>query len=242
MLGRTALFALLAGLVACEDLLGQLDQGQNPGEETGDGTVDGTDEGTIGDTTDGEPEPRVNPYAYVGEAHNDYLACTMEFIDMVAGDTAEEQAAIVMDVLATRCDYPDGPELEIAGDISLVGEELHGTGVAMGLSEAELDILADADDILRTYEPGEALLGLEQLELTALETLGDDSAGVLAALATARASGAYWIDDEPNEDEPRRAKWWQIVLADAAGALVGSIAGPQGSITLGVTASTLVAK
>ena len=219
----TVLFALFSGMVACEEaeqLLGQLEQSQ--------------------ETEDEPAAPVVNPYDYVGEAHNEYLGCTLEFLDLVTGDTPEAQAAVVMDVLEAECAHPPGPELEIARDIVMVEERLDDTGVGMALSDEELDVLTEMDQILRTYEPSEALLRLEQLELDTLQTMGDESVPVLTALSTARASGTFW-QDRP-DGNGTRAKWWQIVLADAAGALVGTLAGPQGSITLGVTASTLVAK
>ncbi len=207
-------------------------------EETQDDptVVDTGDTGDIDDEVI-EDEPLVNPYAYVGEQHNLYLDCTRTLEARDARD--------VLKGLWSTCHF-DGDDsfFDIYVDsYKLVGTSLYATGVNADLDPEELEILARADVIVRSYEPGEALLRLEWLEQVALQD-EDASVPLLAALATARASGAYWQDEvDQDGNGGTRAKWWQILLADAGGALVGGlVGGPAGGIALGTTASTLVAK
>jgi hypothetical protein len=225
----TTFSLLMLGLVACEEDL-------CPELTTDTHTEEVTDSGDVQDTGDTQVvEDLVNPYAYVGEQHNVYLDCVRE----VDARNADQ----VLGNLIKVCGYEDSSATQLAGYIDHVQPSLHDTGAEMGLSAAELSVLAEVDHIVRTYEPGEALLELEWLEQRAIRDLGPDAEVVLSAVATARSSGAYWDENWDDNPPASRAKWWQILLADAGGALVGAVvAGPAGGIALGTTASTLVAK
>ena len=188
---------------------------------------------TADDTTD-----IANPFAYVGEAHNTYLDCTLDY---AAGSVDETLAVLVDDCgFDSRTYEPSEFLLGLPDIFKHVDDSLYGSGVNVGMEADDLEILARADVILRNHSPEEAAVRLADLEQEALRA--DSSDALLGGLATLRSSNDFWMNELDGEDAKAGAKWWQIVLADAAGAIVGGItAGPGGAIALGTTASTLVA-
>lgn len=106
------------------------------------------------------------------------------------------------------------------------------------------------ETILSSQTPEEAAKSLEALEAKAVAGLGKETAdlAVLAGLSTARHSLHYWTVENPWEQggEPqaaKKAKWWQVVLADVAGGIVGGIfGGATGAVGLGTACSGAVAK
>jgi hypothetical protein len=188
------------------------------------------DTGDIGDIE--------NPFAYVGEAHNVYLDCTLDYDP---ADVDETLAVLVDDCgFDSRTYEPSEFLLGLPDIFKQVDDTLYQSGVNVGMGADDLEILARADVILRNHSPEEAAVRLADLEQEALRA--DSSDALLGGMATLRSSNDFWMNELDGEDAKAGAKWWQIVLADAAGAIVGGVtAGPGGAIALGTTASTLVA-
>lgn len=219
-----------------------------------------------GSSQNPDPSPDVleNPLAFVGVEHNRLLGCLADppvagtdlFGALETCGLAEGDGVTLEDLRAEFRAF--GPKLPEWMDwlISSPFNPNPGMSNVGPFDPDEADILAELSEILHQGE-GERdaaavahdLADLAALEQRALALLGDADArtaqGVLAGLSIAQASLAYWseiwLDDDaplPLADGP---KWWQVVVADVAGGIVGGVfGGGVGAVGLGTAASKIV--
>jgi hypothetical protein len=213
-----------------------------------------------------DPDPLVNPLAFVGDDHNEYLSCLADATPVAGNDLFaalvacgfEAPAAFTLEELRAefRTFAPKLPEW-IEWLISSPFNPNPGMLTGGGFTVDEAKILAELGEILdqgdgppaNAAAVAEGLADLAALEQQALASLGDaetpTAQGVLAGLSIARASLAYWSDIWLDGDAPTPAasgpKWWQVVAADVAGGIVGGIfGGGVGAVGLGTAASNIV--
>jgi len=74
---------------------------------------------------------------------------------------------------------------------------------------------------------------IRKIEITFIEGFEgtDDYKPAMIYLAVLKHSAQHWIDN-PNGDNPTKAKWWQTLLADAAGAIIGGVLGGGTAVPL----------
>lgn len=170
-----------------------------------------------------------NPMEHIGIEHNVYLGCLMRansdqnipalarVVDecgLRVGTSTEEFVAYYQPRLNSN--YDDSVVQQVARYRSLFTAE-------------QFAYFEQIDRIFATASnETEILSQLARLESHAIATLGTKSRAeqaVFAGLTTAQYSLKFWA--ERNGDAPRlmKAKWWQIVLSDLAGAVVGTALG-----------------
>lgn len=185
-----------------------------------------------------------NPQDYVGVAHNDYLDCLRKFDPYSKRNPLE---VLVYDCgLKTDSDPKEFIERYTAmmpQDLLAPLDELVAP-YRDQFTDEQYSYFAAIERILSTQSPDDAARSLEQLENAAVKALGREPGdlSVLSGLATARHSLDYWTHGNgANRPTRMKAKWWQVILADAVGGLVGSLGGPAGTVGLGAACSGAVA-
>lgn len=191
-----------------------------------------------------------NPYEYVGEQHNIILACILEndpygkmdpfytIIDIClfdAGMSSKEFSAQYTPLMPA--------DLTVSLDEML-------KPYRESFNDTQYAFLSETERILSTQDPKQAAVSLDELETKAVETLSGKEPGdvaVLAGLSTARHSLQFWTGATTSpvrqSMSQAKAKWWQVVLADVAGGIVGGVfGGGVGAVGLGTACSGAVAK
>ena len=189
---------------------------------------------------------RANPADGTGEAHNKYLACVMD-----SGELPDDAA--IWDALFDYCGFDAGMEKETF--VARYGDTLSDAGLNLsetaalyapkgGYTRAQLSVYAQVDALYASHlSERETLAGLAAIESKAIRTLGRSTGdmAVFAALDVAESSTQYWNSGVGGSDLPGiESKWWQIVLADAAGAGIGMLGGGIPSVGLATAFSTAV--
>ncbi len=74
---------------------------------------------------------------------------------------------------------------------------------------------------------------IRKIEITFIEGFEGtaDYKPAMVYLSVLKHSAQYWIDN-PNGPQPTKAKWWQTLLADAAGAIIGGVIGGGTAVPL----------
>jgi len=182
-----------------------------------------------------------NPMNYVGEQHNAYLAC----LQKVNADGKSNP----LEALVDQCGFkPEQPADEFIQEYTeLMPENLLAPLSQMlaphrkAFNDRQYSVALEIERVLSTQSPEQAARSLADLENKAVQSLGRETAdlAVLSGVATARHSLIFWTQSPPQA----RAKWWQVVLADVAGGIVGGVfGGGVGAVGLGTACSGAVAK
>ncbi len=187
-----------------------------------------------------------------GEAHNKYLSC---FNEVLPGGRAS--ILDVLDALVVNCGYPVQDYAAFISDYSFLAENtllnLQDGGIerviapyARKLKQTHKDFLISIEKILvNTDSFKEAYQNLEDLYKQASDKLCGSQADIatLAAIDIAAHSALYWGPQAESKAVTMKAKWWQVVLADAAGGVVGGLfGGGVGAVGLGSACSGYVAR
>ena len=226
-------FVIMSGFLGC-----QIDEFDN----ISDG-IEGEDNATIS-----------NPYDFVGEKHNEWLAYSMKNVEDMEQYYSEVVPKITEDLklneelnvdeiilkeelkrlkkITAKINAKQVNELYIEIIDSLfqsntISEELK-------LNCLELNNIINSDSL--SYE--EKILIIENTETEILNNNNfseNEKEIFLSISATAKYSILYWSDY--NFKNP----WWYIVVGDVTGALVGSLVGPGGAVMLGITLSVFMA-
>lgn len=183
-----------------------------------------------------------NPQEEAGHQHNVYLDCLRKV------DPAMERNPF--ETLIRQCGFdPQGD----AGEFIRVNTELMPRDLLQPVAvilephrerftDEQYSYLLRMEEVLSTARSvDDARRGLEALEAEAVERLAGErgNEGILGALSISRYSLEYWVGS--GEVFKAKAKWWQIVIADAVGGAVGSLGGPAGVVGLGAACSGAVA-
>jgi hypothetical protein len=188
-----------------------------------------------------------NPMEHVGIEHNVYLGCLMR----ANSDQSIPALARIVDECGLRVGTSTEefvayyqPLLNSNYDDSVVQQ------VARYRSLFTLEQFAYLEQIDRIFamsrDESEILSQLARLESHAIANLGTKSRAeqaVFAGLSTAQYSLKFWAERNADSVSAKRAKWWQIVLSDLAGAVVGTaLGGPALGGGLAATCSAGAAK
>lgn len=192
----------------------------------------------------------------IGEAHNSYLDC-------FEASLPDGKASLLdlLDTLVQNCHFiPNEYDYaEFITNYSLLGESTIANFEEGGLDAViapyrrrlgpnHLEYLFILEDILvESISFQEAFDRLSSLYDDAVSKLcGRSNAdiAVLAAIDIAASSSLYWGPREDGASQRTlKAKWWQVVLADVAGGVVGGLfGGGAGAVGLGSACSGFVAR
>ena len=170
-----------------------------------------------------------NPMERVGIEHNVYLGCLMretsdQNIPALARLVDECGLRVGMSTDAFVAHYQ--PQLNQNYDDSVVLQ------VARYRSSFTPEQFAYFEQIDRIFssagDEAQIQSQLARLESHAIANLGSKSRAeqaVFAALSTAQYSLQFWSERGGDAPRVQKAKWWQIVLSDLAGAAVGTLLG-----------------
>ncbi len=170
-----------------------------------------------------------NPMERVGIEHNVYLGCLMrensnQNIPALARLVDECGLRVGMSTDAFVALYQ--PQLNQNYDDSVIRQ------VARYRSEFTAEQFAYFEQIDRIFSTAsneeEIQSQLARLESHAIANLGSKSRAeqaVFAGLSTAQYSLQFWTERGGDAPRAQKAKWWQIVLSDLAGAVVGTLLG-----------------
>ncbi len=195
-----------------------------------------------------------------GEAHNRYLDCLRKTLPR--GPVA---ARDIMSALLNNCRYTP-PSANASNFVETYGRLLESTmrSLQAGGLTAVLNSYSDRftamhmgylnqiESIVKAQNPREAITTLNRLHAEATRqfrsnpnspnrgTVNSDVA-VLAAIDIAASSIQYWERNAPANEMRMMVKWWQVVLADVAGGIVGGVFGAGvGAVGLGGACSAAV--
>ncbi len=197
-----------------------------------------------------------NPYNYVGEAHNEQLH-QLRTEHRAALDGID--APLEVEAYIFQAAFEEGTGMQA----------LRGTKERLGLTQeqtlaqanyANASTLCDVFDFpqpladiicptigrLLAIEGGtqaaqkeiEQVIREAEVKLMSAQEDQEGYPAAMAFLATARHSSQYWLQHRANG----KPKWWQVVLADAAGAGIGFLGGGGTAVPLAVGMSTVVAE
>lgn len=187
-----------------------------------------------------------------GQAHNAYLIC---FDNVFQGRSPS--IIDLLDALVQNCQYPAADYAEFMTNYSLLAEstlsnlEMGGLSAVVApykrrlgplhrdyLAKIEL-ILDNSLDFNFAYQQLEALYQDAQQHFC---TNTKSDIAVLAAIDIAANSTLYWGPRDSTSPSPLKSKWWQVVVADVAGGVVGGLfGGGVGAVGLGSACSGYVA-
>jgi hypothetical protein len=201
-----------------------------------------------------------NPYNYVGEEHNQMVSDFMIAHEAQLSTMQEpmEREVYIFDIILTENgldfkNYRDAKEqLQLQSTQTLAGydftkfEEIFGTSTMTDLGKTTisnaLNELVEIDG--RTPEGLEKVKEeIRKIEITFIESFEGtaDYKPAMIYLSVLKHSAQHWTDN-PNGDIPTRAKWWQILLADSAGAIIGGVLGGGTAVPLAAGFSLAVSK
>ncbi|MBD8524278.1 hypothetical protein [Pseudomarimonas arenosa] len=190
-----------------------------------------------------------NPFKFVGEQHNQYLACL---------HTHGQPGVSPLVTLVKQCGFRPGmPLREFAATFGPVLNGDPNVPLAERMlpfrdrySDYEYSYFGRIDDVLATAADEEmAEQMFADLEMEAVRNLDISTFGgqtIVAALAVGRKSLDYWVSYEPivEGDAQRWPKWLKkllVVGADILGAVISSELGATPSQTGGVAAAASAA-
>lgn len=201
-----------------------------------------------------------NPYNYVGEEHNQLVSNFTQTHDAQLANMQEpmEKEIYIFDNILTENgldfkNYRDAKEqLQLQSTQLLAGfdfskfEEIFKNSTMSTLGKTTLiDALQNLVEIDgRTPEGLEkAKEEIRKIEITFIEGFEGtaDYKPTMIYLAVLKYSAQHWTDN-PNGDVPTKAKWWQTLLADAAGAIIGGVIGGGTAVPLAAGFSIAVSK
>lgn len=192
-----------------------------------------------------------NPYNSVGEEHNQKVDNFMTSHETQLSNIQEpmEKEVYIFDNILTEngiefTNYRDGKALlQLQSTQTLAGydftkfEEIFGTSEMTDLGKTTI-----SNALIKLVEiDGRTPEGLEKvkeeirkIEITFIEGFEGTADYKLAMtyLAVLKNSAQYWTDNPNGGGTPTKAKWWQTLLADAAGAIIGGVLGGGTAVPL----------
>lgn len=202
-----------------------------------------------------------NPYNNVGQEHNQMVGDFMTSHEAQLANMQEpmEKEVYIFDNILTENEldfknYRDAKALlQMQSTQTLIGYdftkfgEIFGTTVMTDLGKTTLkNALVKLIEIDGRTPEGLAKVKEEirKIEITFIEEFEGtvDYKPAMIYVAVLKHSAQHWTDNPNGGGTPTKAKWWQILLADAAGAVIGGVLGGGTAVPLAAGFSIAVSK
>lgn len=191
-----------------------------------------------------------NPYNYVGEEHNQMVENFMTTHEAQLSNMQEpmEKEIYIFDNILTENglefeNYRNGKALlQLQSTQTLISYDFSKFDQIFGTSEmsdlGKTTLITALKELIeidgRTPEGLEKVKEeIRKIEISFIEGFEGttDYKPAMIYLAVLKHSAQHWTDN-PNGNTPTRAKWWQILLADSAGAIIGGVLGGGTAVPL----------
>lgn len=202
-----------------------------------------------------------NPYNYVGEEHNQMVGDFMISHEVQLSnmqDPMDKEIFIFENILAENGldfrNYQDAKEqLQLQSIQILAGydftkfDEIFANTSMSDLGKTTLNnALVELVEIDGRTPEGLSKVKEEirKIEITFIEGFEGtaDYKPAMIYIAVLKKSAQFWTDNLTGGGAPTKAKWWQTLLADAAGAIIGGVIGGGTAVPLAAGFSIAVSK
>ncbi len=202
-----------------------------------------------------------NPYNNVGEEHNQMVGDFMIAHEALLSDMQEpmEKEIFIFENILTENgldfrNYQDAKEqLQLQPTQVLAGydftkfDEIFANTPMSDLGKTTLNnALVKLIEIDGRTPEGLAKVKEEirKIEITFIEGFEGtaDYKPAMTYIAVLKKSAQFWTDNLTGGNPPTKAKWWQTLLADAAGAIIGGVIGGGTAVPLAAGFSIAVSK
>ncbi|MFK7772235.1 MAG: hypothetical protein AB8F94_08845 [Saprospiraceae bacterium] len=192
-----------------------------------------------------------NPYNHVGEEHNQMVSNFTQTHDAQLSNMQEpmEKEIYIFDNILTENGqdfkkYRDGKALlQLQSTQTLAGYDFTNFESIFGTTEMTDSGKTRINNALKKLieMDGRTPEGLEKvkeeirkIEITFIEDFEGttDFEPAMIYLAVLKHSAQHWTDNPNGGGTPTKAKWWQILLADSAGAVIGGVLGGGTAVPL----------